>query len=128
MLAFWARQCGSKLALNEIHVLRRDALHALFPDVRVSMHDGELIDVVLDTAICPDTVLINPPYSVGLERSIPVDCISARHAKGVLATRVNKSDVHDAEGLTNQMSGLRTIAAIADYNCSAKKCLSMNSA
>ncbi len=68
MLAFWARQCGSKLALNEIHVLRRDALQALFPDVRVSMHDGELIDEVLDPAICPDTVLINPPYSVGLER------------------------------------------------------------
>jgi hypothetical protein len=32
MLAFWAKQSGSKLALNEIHVLRRDALHALFPD------------------------------------------------------------------------------------------------
>ena len=29
----------------------------------------------------------------------PVECICARHAKGVLAARVNKSDVHDAEGL-----------------------------
>lgn len=33
------------------------------------------------------------------ERGIPVICICARHAKGVLSTRVNKSDAHDAEGL-----------------------------
>ena len=33
------------------------------------------------------------------ERSVPVTCICARHAKGVLSTRVNKSDPHDAEGL-----------------------------
>src|SRR5215203_5713017 len=30
---------------------------------------------------------------------VPVECICARHAKGVLSTRINKSDVHDAEGL-----------------------------
>jgi transposase len=28
-----------------------------------------------------------------------VECICARHAKGALSARVNKSDVHDAEGL-----------------------------
>lgn len=33
------------------------------------------------------------------ERGAPVTCICARHAKGVLSARVNKSDVHDAEGL-----------------------------
>jgi transposase len=33
------------------------------------------------------------------ERDVPVVCICARHAKGVLSTRVNKSDPHDAEGL-----------------------------
>ena len=33
------------------------------------------------------------------ERGVPVVCICARHAKGVLSTRINKSDVHDAEGL-----------------------------
>lgn len=84
MLAFWAKQSGSKIALNEIHVLRRDALHALFPDVRVSMHDGELIDEVLDSAICPDTVLINPPYSVGLERG-ENGRTGARHLRSALA-------------------------------------------
>jgi transposase len=34
-----------------------------------------------------------------IERSVPAICVCARHAKGVLSTRVNKSDPHDAEGL-----------------------------
>ncbi|MDE1918626.1 MAG: transposase [Sphingomonadales bacterium] len=34
-----------------------------------------------------------------VERGVAVECICARHAKGVLSARVNKSDVHDAEGL-----------------------------
>jgi transposase len=34
-----------------------------------------------------------------IERGVAVTCICARHAKGVLSTRVNKSDPHDAEGL-----------------------------
>lgn len=34
-----------------------------------------------------------------VERGVPAICICARHAKGALAARVNKSDVHDAEGL-----------------------------
>jgi transposase len=34
-----------------------------------------------------------------VERNVPAVCICARHAKGVLSTRVNKSDPHDAEGL-----------------------------
>lgn len=84
MLAFWAMRSGSKLALNEIHVLRRDALHALFPDAAVSMHDGELIDELLDSTISPDTVLINPPYSVGLERGED-GRTGARHLRSALA-------------------------------------------
>lgn len=33
------------------------------------------------------------------EREVPVVCVCARHAKGVLSARVDKSDAHDAEGL-----------------------------
>ena len=33
------------------------------------------------------------------ERGVAVICVCARHAKGVLSARVNKSDPHDAEGL-----------------------------
>jgi transposase len=34
-----------------------------------------------------------------VERGVPVTCVCARHAKGVLSARTNKSDPHDAEGL-----------------------------
>ena len=34
-----------------------------------------------------------------VERGVPETCVCARHAKGVLSARVNKSDPHDAEGL-----------------------------
>jgi hypothetical protein len=34
-----------------------------------------------------------------IERGVPAICVCARHAKGVLSTRVNKSDPNDAEGL-----------------------------
>jgi transposase len=34
-----------------------------------------------------------------VERGVPAICVCARHAKGVLSARVNKSDPHDAEGL-----------------------------
>jgi transposase len=34
-----------------------------------------------------------------IERGLPAICVCARHAKGVLSTRANKSDPHDAEGL-----------------------------
>ena len=68
MLAVWAAKAGSRLALNEISPLRRDCLSALFPAARVTGHDAELIDELLDPAIIPSVVLMNPPYSHGIER------------------------------------------------------------
>jgi hypothetical protein len=68
MLAVWAAKAGSRLALNEISPLRRDCLNALFPAARVAGHDAELIDELLDPAITPSVVLMNPPYSHGFER------------------------------------------------------------
>ncbi len=68
MLAVWAAKAGSRLALNEISPLRRDCLSALFPAARVTAHDAELIDELLDPAIIPPVVLMNPPYSHGIER------------------------------------------------------------
>ena len=68
MLAVWAARAGAGLALNEISALRRDCLAAVFPDARLTGHDGELIDELLDPAVAPSVVLLNPPYSHGLER------------------------------------------------------------
>lgn len=68
MLAIWAKKAGARLALNEISPLRRDCLGRLFPDAKLSGQDGELIDDLLDPAIIPSLVLMNPPFSHGLER------------------------------------------------------------
>ena len=58
-----------------------------------------LVRVVLETG--PLSTFL---YHGLIERDVPVVCICARHAHGVLsATQVNKSDVHDAKGLA-QMS------------------------
>jgi transposase len=57
-------------------------------------HAPELVRVVLETG--PLSTFL---YHGLIERGVPVVCICARHAKGVLSVRSNKSDVHDAEGL-----------------------------
>jgi transposase len=78
-------------------VLQRDVV-ASDPDVLakwLGKHCLGLVRVVLETG--PLSTFL---YHGLAERGIPVECICARHAKGVLAARVNKSDVHDAEGLS----------------------------
>jgi hypothetical protein len=54
--------------LNEISPLRRDCLSALYPAARTTGYDAELIDELLDPVISPSVVLMNPPYSQGIER------------------------------------------------------------
>ena len=68
MLAIWAALGGTRLAFNEISPARRECLAALFPAALVSSHDGELIDELLDPTLVPNAVLMNPPYSHGIER------------------------------------------------------------
>jgi len=53
-----------------------------------------LVRVVLETG--PLSAFL---YHGLIERGVAVICICARHAKGVLSARINKSDPHDAEGL-----------------------------
>ena len=53
-----------------------------------------LVRVVLETGALSAFL-----YHGLVERGVPAICVCARHAKGVLSARVNKSDPHDAEGL-----------------------------
>jgi hypothetical protein len=82
-LAYWAKTCGAKLALNEIDPVRCEALQLLLPGDVISRHDGELIDELLDPSIVPTVLLINPPFSVGLERGIDGHT-GARHLRSGL--------------------------------------------
>jgi transposase len=56
----------------------------------------DLVRVVLETGALSAFL-----YHGLIERGVPAICICARHAKGVLTVRVNKSDPHDAEGLAH---------------------------
>jgi transposase len=77
-------------------ILRRDVV-ASDPDALgryLERHCPNLVRVVLETG--PLSTFL---YHGLVERGVPIECICARHAKGVLSARVNKSDVHDPEGL-----------------------------
>jgi transposase len=79
-------------------VLRRE-VQATDPDLLakwLSKHCRGLVRVVLETG--PLSTFL---YHGLVERGVPVICICARHAKAFLSTRVNKSDVNDAEGLAH---------------------------
>jgi len=62
MLAVHARQAGARLILNERDPLRADILSLLF-NQQVSRHDAEFAHDLLDPALIPSVVLINPPFS-----------------------------------------------------------------
>jgi transposase len=77
-------------------ILRREVL-ASDPDLLakwLARYCPTLVRVVLETG--PLSAFL---YHGLAARDVPVECICARHAKGVLSARVNKSDIHDAEGL-----------------------------
>lgn len=81
---------------SEGAILRREVV-ASDPDVIAKWFKRQcpgLVRVVLETGPLSSFL-----YHGLAEREVPVTCICARHAKGVLSARVNKSDVHDAEGL-----------------------------
>ena len=60
----------------------------------LSRHAPNLVRAVLETGSC------GVHLYRGLEAAaVPIVCICARHAKGVLKCKVNKSDANDAEGL-----------------------------
>lgn len=77
-------------------VLRRDVV-ASDPEVLARWFGKYCPD--LTRAVLETGTLSTFLYHGLVERAVPIECICARHAKGVLAARVNKSDVHDAEGL-----------------------------
>lgn len=60
----------------------------------LAKHGPDVARVVLETGALSAFL-----YHGLVERDVPVTCICARHAKGVLSVRANKSDPHDAEGL-----------------------------
>src|SRR5499427_8528890 len=58
------------------------------------------------------------------ERSLPVTCIDARHAKAALSLKVNKTDANDALGLAQIMRvGWYREVAVKGHDCQALRAL-----
>ena len=76
MLACSAPRAGCRLVLNEIDPGRRSCLAAAYLDAMLSGHDGELIHDLLDPAVRPTVILMNPPFARGIGRG------EDRHAAG----------------------------------------------
>ncbi len=68
---------------------RLGQLVGLWPNVRLHAAPNALSDWSLSTFL----------YHGMVAHDVPVDCICARHAKGIVAAQVNESAFHDAEGI-----------------------------
>lgn len=84
LLACSAARAGCRLFLNEIDSGRRACLAAAYPAAVLSGHDGELIDDLLDPAVRPSLVLMNPPFARGSGRGDD-RFAGARHLLAALA-------------------------------------------
>ena len=63
LLAIFAELAGAGLALNEIADTRAGLLARLYRDCAVTRHNAEHIHDLLDPAVRPSVVLMNPPFS-----------------------------------------------------------------
>ncbi|MGD9804120.1 MAG: strawberry notch-like NTP hydrolase domain-containing protein [Hyphomicrobiaceae bacterium] len=62
-LAVHAAQAGAALHLNELAGSRAGLLARLFPAATVTRHNAEHIHDLLDDALAPSVVIMNPPFS-----------------------------------------------------------------
>ena len=62
-MAIFAELAGAGLALNEIADTRAGLLARLYRDCAVTRHNAEHIHDLLDPAVRPSVVLMNPPFS-----------------------------------------------------------------
>ncbi len=85
LLAIFAELAGASLVLNELAETRAGLLSGLFPTAPVSRHDGAYIDDHLDPTVCPNVVLMNPPFSAAAHVEGRVADAASRHLASALA-------------------------------------------
>ncbi|MBX9934305.1 MAG: strawberry notch family protein [Methylobacterium sp.] len=85
LLAIFAELAGATLALNELGATRADLLGIVFPGVPVSRHDAAHIHDLLDEAVHPTVVLMNPPFSAGAHVDGRIANAALRHVGSALA-------------------------------------------
>ena len=85
LLAIHAELAGGSLVLNELADTRAHLLDRLFPGVAVTRHDAAHIHDLLDDAVRPSVVLMNPPFSVAAHVDGRVADAALRHLSSALA-------------------------------------------
>ena len=70
LLALRAHCVGAELILNEIDDLRRDCLAGAYPDAAIHNIDGGQINDLLDPAIKPTIIFMNPPFTRSQGRGV----------------------------------------------------------
>jgi hypothetical protein len=85
LLAIYAELVGGGLVLNELADSRARLLDRLFPGVAVTRHDAAHIHDLLDDAVRPSVVLMNPPFSVAAHVNGRVADAALRHLTSALA-------------------------------------------
>jgi predicted RNA methylase len=88
LLAIHAELAGGSLVLNELADTRAHLLDRLFPGVAVTRHDAAHIHDLLDDAVRPSVVLMNPPFSVAAHVDGRVADAALRHLSSALARLV----------------------------------------
>jgi predicted RNA methylase len=84
LLAVHAELAGGSLVLNELAGGRADLLAHLFPGVPLTRYDAAHIHDLLDDAVRPSVVLMNPPFSVAAHVDGRVADAALRHLSSAL--------------------------------------------
>jgi len=85
LLAIHAELAGGSLVLNELADMRAHLLDRLYPGAAVTRHDAAHIHDLLDDAVRPSVVLMNPPFSVAAHVDGRVADAALRHLTSALA-------------------------------------------
>ena len=88
LMAIWAELARTRLALNEYADVRNGVLTRLFEGVSVTRHDAAHIDDYLDRAMRPTVVVMNPPFSAGVNVEGIVADAAWRHLQSAFARLV----------------------------------------
>jgi len=88
LMAIWAELARTRLALNEYADVRNGVLIRLFEGVSVTRHDAAHIDDYLDRTIRPTVVVMNPPFSAGVNVEGIVADAAWRHLQSAFARLV----------------------------------------
>lgn len=85
LMAIWAEIARARLFFNEYAPVRNTLLNQLFEGVSVTRHDAAHIDDYLDRSIRPTLVVMNPPFSAGINVEGIVTDAAWRHLQSAFA-------------------------------------------